>query len=230
MRMKLIATGVAFGAALALSAPSSAQMAVVDLKAIVQAKQQVDQMRQQLSQLQRTYSQLENTYKSATGTRGMGDILNDRSIRNNLPSNWQQVYDSAQRGGYSGISGSIDAIARQNKLTGSVNDGMASVRNRQGSLSSTNKAVGMQAYAGAQARLNQLDQLTAQINRTQDPKAIAELQARIAVEQGAMQNEQTKLQLMSMLQQSEADLVRQQKRELNSRIGNPANTRTPVIR
>lgn len=230
MRMKLIATGVAFGAALAVSAPSSAQMAVVDLKAIVQAKQQVDQMRQQLSQLQRTYSQLESTYKSATGNRGMGDVFNDRSIRNNLPSNWQQVYDSASRGGYSGISGSIDAIARQNQLTGSVNNGMASVRSRQSQMGATNKAVGMQAYAGAQARLNQLDQLTAQISRTQDPKAIAELQARIATEQGAMQNEQTKLQLMAMLQQSEADLVRQQKVDLNARIMNGRNSKTPVIR
>jgi type IV secretion system protein VirB5 len=230
MRMKLIATGVAFGAALALSAPSSAQMAVVDLKAIVQAKQQVDQLKSQLTQLQKTYSQVEAAYKSTTGTRGMGDILNDKSIRNNLPSNWQQVYDSASRGGYSGISGSIDTIARQNQLSGSVRDGMTSVRNRQSAMSSTNKAVGMQAYAGAQARLNQLDALTGQISKTQDPKAIAELQARIAVEQGAMQNEQTKLQLMSMLQRSEADLMAQQKRDLNARIGNPNNTKTPVIR
>ncbi|MBW6533198.1 P-type DNA transfer protein VirB5 [Sphingomonas sp. RRHST34] len=230
MRKSLTLTGAAFVAAFVLSAPASAQLAVVDLKAIVQAKQQVDQMRQQLSQLQRTYSQLESTYKSATGSRGMGDIFNDRTIRNNLPSNWQQVYDSAQRGGYAGISGSIDAIARQNQLSGTVNNGMGSIRQRQAALGATNKAVGMQAYAGAQARLNQLDQLTQQISRTQDPKAIAELQARIASEQGAMQNEQTKLQLMSMLQQSEADLVRQQKRDLSSRILNPNNTKVPVIR
>lgn len=230
MRIKGIAIGVAFGAALAVSAPSSAQLAVVDLKAIVQAKQQVDQMRQQLSQLQRTYSQLQNTYQSATGSRGMGEIFNDRTIRNNLPQNWQQVYDSASRGGYSGISGSIDAIARQNQLSGSVNGGMASVRARQSAMGATNKAVGMQAYAGAQARLNQLDQLTGQISRTQDPKAIAELQARIASEQGAIQNEQTKLQLMAMLQQSEADLVRQQKSDLNARIMNSSNSKTPVIR
>lgn len=230
MRMKLIAMGVALAAPLALPAPATAQMAVIDLRAIAQAKAQVDQMRSQLTQLQRTYAQLESTYKSTTGGRGMGEIFNDRSIRNNLPQNWQQVYDSASRGGYSGISGSIDAITRQNQLSGSVNDGIRSVRSRESAMSSTNKAVGMQAYAGAQARLNQLDQLTAQISRTQDPKAIAELQARIASEQGAIQNEQTKLQLMSMLQQSEADLARQQRSELNARILNNGNTRTPVIR
>ncbi len=43
----------------------------------------------------------------------------------------------------------------------------------------------------------------AKINGTPDPKAIAELQGRIAAEQAMIQNEQTKLQMYQMVAAAE---------------------------
>jgi type IV secretion system protein VirB5 len=54
------------------------------------------------------------------------------------------------------------------------------------------------------------------INATQDPKAIAELQGRIAIEQAKIQNEQTKLQMFQMVAQAEDRLQQQRQRELNA--------------
>lgn len=52
-----------------------------------------------------------------------------------------------------------------------------------------------------------------QINSTSDPKAIAELQARITAETAAVQNEQTKMQLFALASQAEDRLIQQQQRE-----------------
>ncbi|KDP89763.1 hypothetical protein W824_15140 [Clavibacter cf. michiganensis LMG 26808] len=64
---------------------------------------------------------------------------------------------------------------------------------------------------------NQIDQLMAKINDTPDPKAIAELQGRIAAEQAMIQNEQTKLQMYQMVAAAEDRLQQQRQRELNAK-------------
>ena len=59
-----------------------------------------------------------------------------------------------------------------------------------------------------------------EINQTQDPKAIAELQGRIAVEQANIQNEQTKLQLYEMVAAAEEKVQAQRQREIQARTWN----------
>jgi type IV secretion system protein VirB5 len=73
----------------------------------------------------------------------------------------------------------------------------------------------MDAYDTATSRLNQIEQLSKQINATDDPKAIAELQGRIATEQAAINNEQTKLQLYQMVADAQDKIQEQRQRELN---------------
>jgi len=57
-----------------------------------------------------------------------------------------------------------------------------------------------------------------QINQTKDPKAIAELQGRIAAEQAMIQNEQTKLQMYQMVAAAEDRLQQQRRKEINAKI------------
>ncbi|RMN57896.1 Minor pilin of type IV secretion complex [Pseudomonas syringae pv. apii] len=76
----------------------------------------------------------------------------------------------------------------------------------------------MDAYDQAKGRLRQLDQLMGQIDKTQDPKGIAELQGRIAAEQAMIQNEQTKLQMFQMVAQAEDRVQEQRQHELNAQI------------
>lgn len=94
----------------------------------------------------------------------------------------------------------------------------------------TDKAIGLRAYEGAQQRLDQIDGLMDEISRTQDQKAIEELQARIAAEQTAIQNETTKLQMIAHLRHAEQTLIAEQKRELNRRILSSENRAMPTLR
>lgn len=83
----------------------------------------------------------------------------------------------------------------------------------------SNKALSQEAYNSAQQRLSNLEDLLQQISTTQDPKSIAELQARINVEQGLIQNEQAKINAMAMLVNAERQISEMQARDVSIRMG-----------
>ncbi|CEI19085.1 P-type DNA transfer protein VirB5 (plasmid) [Xanthomonas axonopodis pv. cassiae] len=178
-------------------------------------KAQYDQMVSQIDQMKQQYA-------SVTGSRGLGEIMNNPALRNYLPNDWQSVYDSVRSGGYNGLSGSAAAIYNKNKIY----DACASVPQADARTAceaaavkpSQDKAFATDAYAAAKSRLDQIDSLMRQINQTQDPKAIAELQGRIAAEQAMIANEQTKLQLFQMMAQAEDRIQEQRQNEIDAKM------------
>ncbi len=166
--------------------------------------------------------QLEATYKAVSGSRGLGNVLYNPQLKQYLPVDWAKVYDAAAQGSYAGISGTLRDIRAAERLTGTVAEDLEKVRARSRQSAEADKAVGLRAFEGAKQRLVQIEALMSQVNLTKDAKGVAEIQARIAVEQAAVQNETTKLQLVSMLQRAEEKLEREQRRELAQRILDPA--------
>lgn len=212
-------------------APASAQMAVYDAAQAVSVAKQIAEAKAQLDQLKATYDQVtsqlrkaEQAYDAVTGSRNLGDAFTNPALRQYLPADVRQVYDRARQGGYAGISGTVDQILQSEVLTGTSQQRADAIAERARRSAATRKVVGEDAYAGAQARLAQLDQLQGLISTTQDPKAIAELQARLAVEQAAIHNEAIKLQLLQMAAQAEDKLIEQQKVEYGRAMLNPGNT------
>uniref|UniRef100_UPI0026F46C88 type IV secretion system protein n=1 Tax=Snodgrassella sp. CFCC 13594 TaxID=1775559 RepID=UPI0026F46C88 len=57
----------------------------------------------------------------------------------------------------------------------------------------------MKSFQDTKKRLSNIQQLMAKINTTQDVKAAADLQSRISAEQAIIQNNQTKLDMMSKM-------------------------------
>lgn len=190
---------------------SIAQQVANQIETIAKWKMQYDQMVEQLEGMEREY-------KALTGGRGLGTILNDPRYREYLPTEWQGVYDSVRNGGYAGLSGRAYEIYNENQ----VFDGCAHIQVDTQRLACEAKAVkgaqdkafALDAYDAARDRLNQIDQLMARINSTQDPKDIQELQGRIAAEQAMIANEQTKLQMYAMVAEAEDRLQEQREQEL----------------
>ena len=172
-------------------------------------------------------TQLQASYQAVSGTRNLGAVLYDPALRHYLPADWARVYDAAMAGAYEGISGPLRTVQSSERLAGTVADAQARIAARSRATAVTDKAVGLRAFEGARARLAQIERLMGEINRTRDPKGIQELQARIAVEQAAVQNETTKLQLVAMLQRAEERLVEQQKSDLAQRILSASNRGMP---
>lgn len=211
---------------LAASAPAFAQIPVTDSASIAKSvEQQIETMakwKTQYDQMVSQIDQLKQQYAAVTGTRGMGHLFNDPQLRDYLPQDWQGVYDAVKSGGYAGLSGRAESVYSQNKAYDTC-AGFADSQERthceaRAVKGAQDKAFALDAYDAAKSRLRQIDRLMAQINKTQDPKAIAELQGRIAAEQAMIQNEQTKLQMYQMVAAAEDRLQQQRQREISARI------------
>lgn len=230
--MKKFILGSAF--ALFFSAPALAQIPVTDGASIAQQiAQQVETIAKwkiQYDQMKAQIEQAEKQFESMTGSRNLGQILNDPKFRNTLPQDWQAAYDSIKDSGVKGLAGRGKDIYEQNK----VFDSCAFIKEEQEKLNceamavkpSQDKAFALDAYDKAKDRITQIEQLMAKINDTPDQKAIAELQGRIAAEQATLQNEQTRIQLYQMIVASEEKIQQQRGREIQSKHWNNAKGTT----
>lgn len=225
MKIFSMPLGVAVSLVL-ISSQALAQIPVTDGAAIkTSVQQQVETMAKwklQYDQMVSQIDQMKQEYQSITGVRGLGDVLNNPALRDYLPDDWQGVYDSVKSGGYAGLSGRAGQVYNDNKIY----DTCVNHTNEQSRISceaqavkgAQDKAFALDAYDKAKERLGQIDALMQEINRTQDPKSIAELQGRIAAEQALIQNEQTKLQMYSMVASAEDRLQQQRQLEINARV------------
>lgn len=208
-------------AALCLSSGAGAQIPVTDAAALSQATaahaEDIAKAVEQIGQLKTQVEQLRQQYAALTGGRGLGAILNDPRLREYLPEDWKQVYDAIHSGGYEGLTGAAREIYEANRVYDTCAGLVVEARQTceaQAVKPAQDKAFALGAYHKAQARLSQIEALMQQINLTDDPKAIAELQGRIAAEQAVIQNEQTKLQMFALISQAEDRLQAQRRHEL----------------
>lgn len=209
----------------AVSTAGQAQIAVVDVAQIANnIENQIETMAHwttQEGQMATLIGWIKQQHNALTGVRKLGAILNDPALKDYLPADWQAGYDSVRSNGYAGLSESGRAIYEVNRIF----DGCAFLPpgdqhiacEAQAAKGAQDKSFAIDAYKAARARLEQVEGLMHQIDATKDPKAIAELQGRIAVEQASIQNEQTKLQLYAMVAQAENRLLQQRAHELNMR-------------
>ena len=206
----------------AISPTAYAQIPVTDSAAISKSvQQQVETMakwKAQYDQMTTSIDQMKAEYQALTGARNLGDIFNNPQFRDYIPADWQGVYDSVRDGGYSVLSGRAAQVYNENKVFDSC-QGLSEQRRIQCEAMavkpSQDKAFALEAYDNAKGRLDQINQLMGEINNTQDPKAIAELQGRIAAEQAAIANEETKFQLYKMVADAEDRVQIQRAREMS---------------
>lgn len=224
--MKNLSASCILAIGIAASSAALAQIPVTDGASIANSvQQQVETMakwKMQYDQMVSQIDQMKQQYAAVTGARGMGELFNNPQLRDYLPQDWQGVYDSVKSGGYAGLSGRAESIYDNNKVydacTGFASNEQRTNCEAQAVKGAQDKAFALDAYDAAKNRLSQIDQLMQQINQTQDPKAIAELQGRIAAEQAMIQNEQTKLQMYQMVAAAEDRLQEQRQREINAKV------------
>lgn len=187
----------------------AAGIPVFDAANVMQAITSVQQLKAQLEQQKQIY-------QAMNGSRGLGKLLNDPSLRNYLPADWQSVYDNLSKGGLSGITGSAAVILKSTQHFDCTKlkeqNSRLQCEKRAGKIAQ-DKAFGLAAYEQSARRVEQIEALMGKINETADAKAIAELNARLQAENALIQNEQIKLQLFQYLSQVQDNAIEQEKRE-----------------
>jgi len=193
--------------------------------------QQYEQMADSIQQLRNQYAQLQTTYNSMTGNRGLGTILNgavDQAARRYLPSEGGQLGQLAS-GGVAGYGSLQSTIAGFKATVSSMpTDTFAAGTNAASALAAkieslaTQKALGQAAYTSAAQRTSDLENMISTIGVADDPKAIAELQARLGAQQALVANENAKLQAMAYMQQAEEQQARQRAAEVIAKWSRPS--------
>jgi type IV secretion system protein VirB5 len=199
---------------------AQAQMAVVDVASIRQLVQQVQTLSQQLDAARQQIAQAQTLYQSLIGDRGMEQLLANSS-RNYLPSDWTQLAAAMSGQGAPGGALALDMradVAANSVLT--VQQLAALPPDAQRQITANRQSVALlqalsqEALANSSGRFAALQQLIGAIASARDQKAILDLQARINAEQGMLQNEQTKLQILNQAARSQGAIAAQQTREL----------------
>jgi type IV secretion system protein VirB5 len=188
--------------------PAAAQFAVIDVAAIGQLVQEVATAQSQLMQAQTEYASL-------TGDRGMEQLLSG-TVRNYLPTDWAQVSQilAGSSGGYPTLSSNLRTLIRTNSVLTPAQVAALSASEQAQLLSARQspallQALSRTALANSSDRFASLQQLISTIGSASDPKAALDLGTRIAAEQAMLENEQTKLQGLYQVAQSQ-ELARQQ--------------------
>ena len=205
--------------ALGVPTPAHAQFAVIDVASLGQLIQQVSTLEQQVATARSQLSQAQSEYAAITGSRGMHLLLTGVN-RNYLPANWGELSQvmSGASARFPALSADVSARVAANavltpaqvaSLSPTQQAQLAAARQSPAML----QAMARTALANSSDRFASLQQLISAIGGATDPKASLDLTARITAEQGMLQNEHTKLQLLFQVAESEERARAQRLRE-----------------
>ncbi|MFY2610534.1 type IV secretion system protein [Achromobacter ruhlandii] len=164
----------------------------------------------QIKEYQRQWSMLKSQSDAMTGNRGFGNMPTTDSNKY-LPSSVTGIRQGSP------AANDIMKSEREKGQDTSVS-AMQQANDERWKRAANQRAIANQAYEGAQKRLSSLDTLTARIKETQDPKDIAELNTRIAAEQGIINGEMNKLKLIDTMTSADEKLAEQRERDVTQKV------------
>ena len=179
---------------------AEAGIPVIDSANLVQSVIQAISWIQQLQQMQQQFEQLKQTHASFNKLTSMGDIasvLNRPEIRRALPNDYAAA-QAALLGEGAEAHKSGDGI-----YVSPASDYYNAQINKQRDGIAGRKSVGQQLYDAASKRIDGIDVLRKQIGQSEDPKTIADLQARIQTEIAAANTEAVRMQALAMVIRAE---------------------------
>jgi type IV secretion system protein VirB5 len=202
------------------TASAHAQMAVVDVRAIVQMAQQLRVLQDALTTARNQLTQAEEEFQSLTGRRGMEQLLSG-TVRNYLPADWAEL-DAALRGvqaQYALLAAQLDTVVQRNAVLTPAQTARW-MPEQLDQLDAARRSVALRQVMSRQAldvssqRFGALQTLIDAIPTATDAKATLDLQARIAAEEAMLQNEHTKLTVLYQTAAAEDHAREQRAREL----------------
>lgn len=203
---------------LGFTAGAAAQIPVTDVASLTQQIQQVAAWSKQYSQMVQQYQTMTAQLNAIKGSRGMGQLLNQPQLRQQLPTDFLGQFDRLRAQGAGGASSQATAIYESIRT---YNCASQFPRDQQARLSCeasamvtpTNLALIEQSLAASQSRMTQLQGLMATIDAAHDTKAAQDLANRISLEQALLQNEKMMMDMALAQQERQAKLLEQQKKE-----------------
>ncbi len=195
---RLAVVGFLFG----LVPAAHAQFAVIDVASLSQLVSEVQVLEQQLTTARGELTQAQDEYQSITGVRGLERLLSG-TVRNYLPPDWASLQGALQGSvRYPQLAAELQlALRTLSVLSGqqlaALSPAAAAQLQARRQTVALLQGIAHQSLANSSGRFAAVQQLINAIAQAPDQKSILELLARIVGEQDMLQNEHTKLQVMS---------------------------------
>jgi len=179
---------------------------------------QIQEAQQQYQQLKQTYDKTKEAVDAVKGGRGMGLLLNDPSVRHQLPPDFLTTVDKMRALGAAGASAQAKAVydAIKSFDCASQFPSAAELRKRceaRAMTVPTTVAFLNESVQRSQARATELEKLVAQVDNAPDAKAAFDLQNRIQSEVALLANEKHMVDLATAQLKAQAELNTQAARE-----------------
>jgi type IV secretion system protein VirB5 len=201
---------------------------ISNMRRVAEAVKQMNEYVKQYQVILGQLKQAQEAYKAITGIRSVGGLfmaLNDRLVYNSLPLEAQLLVGDTDRllGAFSALQRNIDAAKRKTSML--TDDSFKNNPYGKATWEQTVRTIGAQygvgetVYHDSTVRVRKLEDLIRAIGTAGDPKAIADLNARISGEQTMLQNQMIQLQALQMMQEAERRQIEQRSVDLLMKAG-----------
>lgn len=191
--------------------PVNDQAAIAkQIESIAQLKSQLDALNEQIGQARQLYGSL----NKLTDMADVAEVLNDPAIRKALPSDFAAI-EGLLKGNGTGVFGDSASRFLEGNSTyrTDADDFYAQELSRLQNKNAGQMSLGEQIYDAATKRIDGIDQLRGKISTAGDAKEIADLQARLQVEQAFLQTDVLRMEGLRMVQQARNQVDEQRKAE-----------------
>jgi type IV secretion system protein VirB5 len=199
----------------------NAQHIISNITRVAEQVETIAQWTTQLAEMKAQFDQQVKDFEALNGKRLLGKIFDDPNLRDYIPEDFKDVFDAVKDGGLSGLSGTAKEAYEANQIL-DMCSGIEVVEQKtaceiMAAKPSQDSDFAKQGFEQAKKRIGQIESLMQAIDDTEDPKAVAEIQARIGAEQAMLQNESMKLQLYKMIAEAEDKVQIQRRREIHAK-------------
>ena len=208
---------IATATLLVLAAPDTQAQGipVIDAANLVQTVRQALNSLQEIKNQVEQIKQLQQQIESSTGGRGLGRVSHNPLLSNYLPLRAYTYIDAVSDGGYRSLTATGKALRDKGMVYNCADLTGAAQRDCQARLAAPYQQKGLlqDAMKSASGRLAQITALMDKINATHDQKSVQEIQARIGAENAMLAHENSQVQLLQGLADSEERIARSREKE-----------------
>ena len=208
-RIKGVTAALVLMSSLLASNAANAGIPVIDAANLVQSILNIvqwgTQQVQMVTQIQNQVTTIQNQIthiKDITGSRNLGHVFNNTLLQQIVPANTQTTMTAINSQGFNGMTQPAQAIRTATMIYNCLDVTAGPLRTRcQAVLSNASQRQATQTAALqiAQQRVQEIQSMQQQINTTQDPKAISEVQAALAAETAQVQNDLIRVTLANQM-------------------------------
>ena len=221
------------------------QTTVSAFENIEQVANQVEMIRNQIDQFNKLQEQLDQQvaqFESITGNYNMGALLNDPAFRNarrHIPTSWQETLDLIDGALAAAHQREVQQAARDARVAGErfaanevyEDDTWAEAVEyiREANAVFTHIGVGQAQYANQTQKVEDIEDMIAEIDTANDLKAAIDLQNRILAEQALLHTELIKVMSAQQINMSEQRLNDHNRRASDRRMADGWVPEIPAI-